>query len=91
MKFDDLLDLTLREIIEGFCLLYSPDCDCVYGVMRYDDWCNVDQAYDFEDSNAIEVLPILSKEVTDYGSDEVLEWSDVEKVLKSLGINKKEK
>ena len=89
MKFDDLLDLSLREVLENFCLLYCPECDCVYGIIRYDDWCNLDQGYDLEDSNILEMLPIVSKEVTDYASDKVLDWNDVEKVLHSLGVNKK--
>ena len=49
MKVDDLWDKTIKEVLEDYCILYSPECDYNYGICRWDDANAMYEEYDLED------------------------------------------
>lgn len=89
MKIDDLYNMKVIDLLEEFCLVYSPECGYNYGITRWDDAKLMWDEYQLKDEycfNADSLIPI------DYGFDSgepVLEENDLRKILDYLGIQKK--
>ena len=49
MKVDDLMKMTVEDLLNEFCILYSPECDYNYGIGRWDDVRKIFEEYDLED------------------------------------------
>lgn len=37
MKVEDLFGMKLEDVLNEFCMLYSPECDEYYGITYWDD------------------------------------------------------
>ena len=67
MKVDDLWDKTVKEVLEEYCILYSPECDYNYGICRWDDANDMYEEYDLEEQYCFSgdsLIPL------DYGFDD---------------------
>ena len=90
MKVDDLWNKTVKEVLEEYCILYSPECDYNYGICRWDDANAMYEEYDLEDQYCFSgdsLIPL------DYGFDdgeEILEKEDLKCILSKLGMRLKE-
>ena len=89
MKIDDLMEMKVGELLEEYCILYSPECDYNYGIARWKDANQIYEEFDLEEQYCFEgdyLIPI------DYGFDSgeiVLELEDLRQIMAKLGIAKK--
>ncbi len=49
MKIDDLLDKPLREVLEEYCVVFSPECDYYYGITKWEDANSIYEEFDLEE------------------------------------------
>jgi len=90
MLIDDLLEMTVAEVLENFCVVYSPECDYNYGIAKWYDVNQIWEEFDLEEQYCFDgdyLIPI------DYGFDsgeDVLELKDLKQIMARLGIAKKE-
>ena len=87
MKIDDLLDLTLREILEKYRVLYNAECGFYYGVFRVDDINRIFEMYAIsEDSEEVVVESIVVNDVLFHIDSDVKDYPELVKIMKNLGI-----
>ena len=85
-KIDDLMKMTVEELLDTYCITYSPECGYYYGVAKWDDVYSIYDKYDLEDEYCFDgdsLIPL------DYGFDcgeEVLDFKDLECIMDKLGI-----
>ena len=90
VKINDLLDMSLREVLEKYCMVDNLECGYVYGVAEYDLVEDLYNEYDIESyAEAFSVDGLISDEVIVSYDDEVLGRDKLERILKNLGIQKK--
>lgn len=82
----NILDLTLRELLEGYCILYSPECGYYYGITTWDNALRIDSEYDLEDCYSVDAESFVNDEI-DLGK--IIEWEHIEKLMDNLDISKK--
>ena len=90
MKVTDLLDLTVREVLEEYCVLFSPECCYTYGVTTNELAEKMYQDYNIEDEYPESMCPepLINHEVWDH--EELIDWEKIERIMDNLGISKKE-
>ena len=87
---DDLMNMTVAELLDEFCLIYNPDCGITYGVGRWDDANEIYEEFDLDDQYCFSsdfLIPI------DYGFDcgeKVLDLDDLKYIMDRLGIVKRQ-
>ena len=98
MKLTEILDLTLREILNEYCILYSAECDYIYGVTTHDVIEEMNDKYDLCDEPSIAVDSLINMEVLGELEDaqndkEILTMENIEAIIENLGLqdNLKEK
>ena len=90
MKVDDLFDMTVRDLLEEYCVVYSPECDYNYGVAHWDDVNQIYEEFDLEEQYCFSgdsLIPL------DYGFDDGEDVLDIKKlrcIMYKLGIAKKQ-
>ena len=90
MKIDDLMKMTVGELLDEYCVVYSPECGYNYGIARWDDANEIYEEFDLEEQYCFcgdSLIPL------DYGFDcgeEVLEMKTLRHLMDRLGIPKKE-
>ena len=90
MMVDDLMEMRVIDLLEEYCLVYSPECDYHYGIARWEDANQIYEEFDLEEQYCFDgdyLIPI------DYGFDSgepVLELKDLRCVMSKLGIAKKQ-
>lgn len=90
MKVDDLMQMTVEEVLSEYCIVYSPECDYNYGIARWDDANQIYEEFDLEDQYCFDGDSLIPM---DYGFDSgepVLDLKDLRQVMAKLGIAKKE-
>lgn len=66
MKIDDLMEMKVKDVLDEYCILYSPECDYNYGIGRWEDAYKIYEEFDLEEQYCFEgdyLIPI------DYGFD----------------------
>lgn len=93
MIVEDLLDLTLREILEKYCMLYSLECDYYYGMTTYDDAEKLFDEYGLDDSDSapiqVYIEPVIPFDF--YGLEfntEIFNYEHLEKIMDYFGVIK---
>lgn len=87
---DDLMSMTVGELLDEYCLLYSPECDYHYGIGRWEDANQIWEEFDLEEQYCFEgdyLIPM------DYGFDSgeaILTMEDLRVIMARLGIAKKQ-
>lgn len=87
---DDLMNMKVGELLEEYCVLYSPECDYNYGIARWEDANQIYEEFDLEEQYCFEGDYLI---LIDYGFDsgeKVLDLEDLKKIMAKLGIAKKE-
>ena len=90
MKIDDLMEMKVRDLLDEYCVVYSPECGYNYGISRWEDVNKIPDEFDLEDHYCFSgnfLIPI------DYGFDEgeeVLTLKDLKCIMDKLGIAKKQ-
>lgn len=90
-KVEDLMDLTLREILEKYVVLHNLECGYYYGFAEAETVEKLFKNYNIEEDypEAFNVESVIQDEVlTDYG-EEIIDYQKMEKIMQNLGITKK--
>lgn len=91
MLISDLLEMKLKDILDEYCVVFSPECDYTYGISTWEDAERMYEEYDLEDEycySADTLVPCLNEF---YLTDEILDEERLDKILDMLGIEKKNK
>ena len=90
MMIDDLMDMTVKEVLDTFCAISNPECGHFYGIATWEDVAKMFEEFDLEDEYCFYADSLISCEYEfDYGEC-VLKINDLRKILDYLGIEKKE-
>lgn len=89
MQVKDLLDMTLREVLDEYCILYSPECDYVYGIGKWDDLAATEIEFDLEDEYCFDGDYMMQYFWEIDFDGKVLELEDMIHILDTLGIKRK--
>lgn len=89
MKIKELLDMKLGDILNEFCILFSPECDYFYGIGRYDDALQMWDEFDLEEEYCFDTDCLLDYCMEIDFDDNILEIDDLRHILDYLGIEKK--
>lgn len=91
MKINDLMDLTLREILENYVVVQNLECGYYYGIFKQED---VDQIYeeyniDKDYPEAFSPEGLVSDEIiVDYDAP-VRDYDTLVRIMENLGVSKK--
>lgn len=86
MMIDELFDMKVKDLLEEFCLVYSPECGCNYGITKWEDAEKIYEKFDLKDEYCFNADPLIP---IDYGFDsgeEVLTLETLEEIMDKLGI-----
>ena len=86
---EDLLDMTLREVLDEFCFVYSPECGYLYGITRWDDAYQMWEEYDLKDEYCFDSESIMAWPMEVDLENDILTLEGLRRVLDYLGIEKK--
>ena len=90
MRFNDLLDMKLKDVLEEYCCIYNLECGYYYGFARYDEVDELYNEYDIESySEAFGVETLINEELLVSYDEEILSAEKLVKILDNLGIKKK--
>ena len=90
MKIDDLMEMKVSDLLDEYCVVYSPECGYNYGIAKWSDAEQIYEEFDLEDQYCFSgdsLIPL------DYGFDcgeEVLELKHLKIIMDKLGIAKKQ-
>lgn len=91
MKFEDLLDLTLREVLENYVTVRNLECGYFYGVFKNEDIEQIFQEFNIEEDypEAFNVENLVDDElIVDY-QEPVKDYNSLLRIMDNLGISKK--
>ena len=63
MKLQKLLEMPLKEVLEKFCVLYSPECDYIYGIATNEAVTEILEKYDFSEEASMDSEPLIRLDV----------------------------
>lgn len=89
MNVNDLLDMTVREVLDEYCVLFSPECCYTYGVTSWDNANQMYDEYNIEEEYPESMCPenLISDEVWD--TDEIIDMEKINRIMDNLGISRK--
>ena len=92
MKISELLDMTLREVLDNYSAVMSLECCYYYGIFKDRDIEKVYEKYNIDEEypEAFAPEPLISDEVLYDCSDDVGDYEKLERIMCNLGISKKE-
>ena len=89
VKLDDLMDMTLREVLDNYCTFFNLECGYYYGIASYDladrmyEEFNVDEEY----PEAMSVESLIDEDLL--FREELIDWDKVVRIMNNLGVSKK--
>ena len=90
MLVEDLLDLTLREVLENYCTVCNLECGYYYGVFKKDDIDELYEHYNVEEyTEAFYIDELISLEIIPSVKDEIRDYNKCITIMENLGISKK--
>ena len=91
-KIEDLLDLSLREVLEKFVAIQSLECCYYYGIAPVELIEKLFENYNIDEyAEAFNVQNLIDDELLVSYSDPILTYEKLERIMENLGISKKEK
>ena len=90
IKIDDLMHMTVEDLLDEFCILYSPECDYNYGIGRWDDASQIYEEFDLEEESCFSGDSLIPLDYGFDGGEEVLNIDDLRCIMSKLGIAKKQ-
>lgn len=93
MKIEDLMDMTLREVLDSYGAIYNPECGYYYGIASFEDIDELYHEYDIDEvyPEAFEVENLIRDEIIVAFDEELISFNRLEKIMKNLDIPKKDK
>lgn len=89
MKAEELLDMKLGDVLDEFCFVFSPECDYLYGISRWDDVNQAWEEFDLDDHYCFDGESLLGWPMeVDFEAD-ILTIEGLRHVLDYLGIEKR--
>lgn len=89
MLVKDLLDMKLGDVLDEFCVVFSPECDWFYGIGRWDDVNEMFEEYKLDEEMCFDGDFLLQYAMELDLEDEVLDLKHMHRILDCLGIEKK--
>lgn len=90
MDVDDLMKMTVEDLLNEYCVLYSPECDYNYGIGRWDDANEIYEEFDLEDQYCFSGDSLIPLDYGFDGGEKVLDLDDMRRIMAMLGIAKKQ-
>ena len=91
MKLEELMEMTLKEVLETFVGIRSLECCYWYGIAKADDVEKLFENYNIEEyEEAFDVANLIEDELLVSHQEEVLTYDVLERIMENLGISKKE-
>lgn len=90
MDMDELMNMKLVDVLERFCIVYSPECDYYYGITEWDDALQMLIEYKLDDEYCFAADSLIPMDYGVESGEEVLSIDDLRHILDYLGIEKKE-
>lgn len=87
---DDLMEMKIKDVLNEFCILYSPECDYNYGIGRWDDANQIYEEFDLEDQYCFSGDSLIPLDYNFFEGEEVLTIDDMREIMDKLGIIKKQ-
>lgn len=82
----NILDLTVRELIEGYGLMYSPECDYNYGLISNENAEQMLKEYDLDDCPSVAIEDVIHPDVIDLTP---LSYTKIQYIMRNLGIERR--
>ena len=82
----DIMDLTVRELVNTYGLMYSPECDYKYGVVSYKNAKKMYEEFDLEDCPSVAVEELIDSELDDLTP---LSYEKIKCIMENLGIEER--
>lgn len=90
MDIEELYDMKVKDLLETYCLVYSPECDYNYGIAKWYDVGKIFEEYDLEDHYCFDGDYLIPMDYMFESGEEVLELKDLRCIMDKLGIIKKQ-
>ena len=90
MKVDDLMQMTVEDLLNEYCITYSPECDYNYGIARWEDAEQIYEEFDLEEQYCFSGDSLIPLDYGFDGGEDVLDINDLRVVMAKLGIAKKQ-
>ena len=87
---DDLLDMTLRDVLDEFCFVYSPECGYLYGIARWEDAYKMWDEYDLKEEYCFDSESIMAYPMEVDLQQEVITLEGLRRIMNNLGMEKRE-
>lgn len=91
MKFEDLLDLPLREVLENYVCVHNLECGYFYGIFKNEDIEKIFQKYNIEEDypEAFNVENLIDDELIVSYQEPVKDYQKLVNIMQNLQISKK--
>lgn len=91
MTIDDLLDLTLREVLDNYVSIQSLECGYFYGITTVEDAKKIFEEYGVEETyaEAFFVDNLVNDELLLDGNKLILDYNKLVNIMNNLGVDKK--
>lgn len=86
---EDLLDMTLRDVLNEFCFVYSPECGYLYGITRWEDAYKMWDEYDLKEEYCFDSESIMAYPMEVDLQQEVITLEGLRRIMNNLGIEKR--
>lgn len=90
LMIDDLMQMTVGELLNEYCILYSPECDYNYGIGRWDDVNQIYEEFDLEEQYCFSGDSLIPLDYSFDEGEKVLTLDDMRHIMDVLGIVKKQ-
>ena len=89
MTIDGLLDLTLREILDNYCVVCNLECGYCYGVFKQEDVEKIFEKYNVAEYE-IAFAPESLLDEERLPTNEIRSYETLETIINNLGISEKD-
>ena len=86
---EDLLDMTLRDVLDEFCFVYSPECGYLYGIARWEDAYKMWDEYDLKEEYCFDSESIMAYPMEVDLQQEVITLEGLRRIMNNLGIEER--
>ena len=91
MKFEDLLDLPLRQVLKDYVCVYNLECGGYYGIFSDKDIEKIFDEYNINEDypEAFAVEELINEELLFGFEEPVRDYDTLLRIMDNLGISKK--
>ena len=87
----DLMDMTLKEILENYVTIHNLECCFYYGIAPAELIAKLFDEYNIEKEypEAFDVENLIPNDLLDMPDKPIMDYTKLERIMCNLGINKK--